>query len=145
MLTIEGTEPSARQELAQQVGVAYQEELSQQEGLILQEAVTQRETVIQQEDLTRRKNVTHQGMYNDNLGESLLLHASFDGGLDADFAVGDGTLYSFATAAGREAGGRVGFPDESVQIGEEVRYIYQLDGGVSDLYQRESGAMNLAP
>ena len=47
------------------------------------------------------------------LKESLTLYASFDAGLDADFANGDGTLYSAPSSRERNAGqGNPGLPEE---------------------------------
>lgn len=51
------------------------------------------------------------------LADSLTLHASFDNGLDADFARGDGTLYSYSNAEERKQGGIRGLPeDEAVKV-----------------------------
>lgn len=47
------------------------------------------------------------------LKESLTFYASFDAGLDADYAAGDGTLYSAPSSRERNAGqGVPGLPDE---------------------------------
>ena len=48
------------------------------------------------------------------LRSALLLHASFDGGLDADFAVGDKTLYTAPT--GNRSQARAGLPDGSLVV-----------------------------
>ncbi len=48
------------------------------------------------------------------LRHSLLLHASFDGRLDADFAVGDPTLYTAPT--GNRSQARAGLPDSNVVV-----------------------------
>ena len=45
----------------------------------------------------------------DALSEALTFHASFDGGVDAEFARGDGTLYA-AVSAARDAEARPGLP-----------------------------------
>jgi hypothetical protein len=52
----------------------------------------------------------------DALARSLTLHASFDGGPNADFARGDRTLYTYATSQQRAQGGVVGLPDDTVKI-----------------------------
>jgi hypothetical protein len=52
------------------------------------------------------------------LGKSLTLHASFDAGLNADFARGDRTLYSYATSQQRAQGGVVGLPDDTIKIAQ---------------------------
>lgn len=46
--------------------------------------------------------------------DALLLHASFDGKLDADFAVGDATLYTAQTGDRKQA--RPGLPDDSLVV-----------------------------
>jgi hypothetical protein len=50
------------------------------------------------------------------LARALTLHASFDGQLDADYARGDRTLYSFTTPQERSRGGVPGLPDDVVKI-----------------------------
>lgn len=50
------------------------------------------------------------------LSGALTLHASFDHGLNADFARGDRVLYSYATSQERAKGGVVGLPDDSIKI-----------------------------
>jgi hypothetical protein len=50
------------------------------------------------------------------LGKALTLHASFDNGLDADYARADRTLYSYSTSQQRAQGGVVGLPDDAVKI-----------------------------
>jgi hypothetical protein len=50
------------------------------------------------------------------LGKALAFHASFDNGLNADFARGDRTLYSFSNSQQRAQGGIVGLPDDTIKI-----------------------------
>ena len=50
------------------------------------------------------------------LREALAFHASFDHGLNADFARGDRTLYSYVNAQQREQGGVAGLPDGPIKI-----------------------------
>jgi hypothetical protein len=47
-----------------------------------------------------------------DLRPALLLHASFDGKLDADFAAGDATLYT--SASGSRTDAKPGLPDADV-------------------------------
>jgi hypothetical protein len=50
------------------------------------------------------------------LGRSLTLHASFDGGPNADFARADRTLFTYATSQQRAQGGVVGLPNDEIKI-----------------------------
>jgi len=47
---------------------------------------------------------THRRRSKVGLAEALTFHASFDHGLDADFARGDGRIYSPMVAYGKETG-----------------------------------------
>jgi hypothetical protein len=57
------------------------------------------------------------------LAKALTLHASFDRGLDADFARGDRTLYSYATNEQRAQGGVKGLPDNLIQIAKGAGHV----------------------
>jgi hypothetical protein len=57
------------------------------------------------------------------LGKALTLHASFDRGLDADFARGDRTLYSYTNNEQRAQGGVKGLPDNLIQIARGAGHV----------------------
>ncbi|MDO8539460.1 MAG: LamG-like jellyroll fold domain-containing protein [Opitutaceae bacterium] len=50
------------------------------------------------------------------LGQALTFHASFDHGLNADFARGDRVLYSYSNSKERAQGGITGLPDDTIKI-----------------------------
>lgn len=58
--------------------------------------------------------VTHADSLATGLRSALLLHASFDRGLNADFAVGDATLYTAPTGNRNQA--RPGLPDDELVV-----------------------------
>src|SRR5688572_27279369 len=63
---------------------------------------------------------THQKRANANLSEALTFHASFDNGLDADFATGDAT-FRHGPSIAKQAEAKPGLPDSGeVQLARDA-------------------------
>lgn len=62
--------------------------------------------------LVGSSSVSHAAESASNLGDALLLHASFDKGLNADVAAGDPVLYNSTTGNRKEA--RPGLPEDNL-------------------------------